>query len=78
MSEDADLTQGVGWVTSMAGIMKFSKLLLLLLPRETAQHHRTCCFMPKSVSASHESSSRKHCVIHEQNRGKHWTHIKFM
>ena len=26
VSEDADLTQGVGWVTSMAGVMKFSKL----------------------------------------------------
>ena len=26
VSEDADLTLGVGWVTSMAGIMKFSRV----------------------------------------------------
>ena len=73
MSEDADLTLGVGWVTSMAGIMKFSKLLLMLLlpPKETAQHHRTYRFMLNADSSvcaiTQESISRKHHVVHAQH-----------
>ena len=38
VSEDSALTKGVGWATSLAGIMKFSKLTL---DAHTIQHNTT-------------------------------------